>query len=120
MAEEATTLTKAGRHSYGAPQLHSHQDEEEEGDFPGDDGHWWTVFLLFQIFGPSTSGSTTNEGLRLRSHLRVPRRSLWGESLPRNTNAHVDSTTSSGSSDAEEIAHEASRRRRRSQHRPDH
>eukprot|EP00850_Spirogloea_muscicola_P024781 SM001498S01087 [mRNA] locus=s1498:1:1086:- [translate_table: standard] len=29
---------------------------DELADFPGDDGNWWTVYLLFQVFGPQSLG----------------------------------------------------------------
>lgn len=86
-------------------------DEEQEGmDFPGDDGHWWTVFLLFQVFGPATSVANENAS-RMRSRLRVPRRGLWGETLARRENMQVDG--SSEDSDSAEPSRRSTRRRRR-------
>jgi hypothetical protein len=29
-------------------------EDEDDTDFPGDDGNWWTVFLLFQVFGQAS------------------------------------------------------------------
>lgn len=88
-------------------------EEEEEGmDFPGDDGHWWTVFLLFQVFGPANA--IASEGMnasRMRSRLRVPRRGLWGESLSRN-NETMEIDSSSESSDSAELMRRVVRRQR--------
>eukprot|EP00250_Pteridium_aquilinum_P021530 c25154_g1_i2 orf=327-1490(-) len=93
------------------------EEEEEAGmDFPGDDGHWWTVFLLFQVFGPANS--VANEGVnapRLRSRLRVPRRGLWGESLSRSEHMEIDS--SSESNESTELASRSARRQRRNRRR---
>ncbi|KAI5084729.1 hypothetical protein GOP47_0001042 [Adiantum capillus-veneris] len=83
------------------------EDEEEAMDFPGDEGHLWTVFLLFQVFGPATSVESSS---RLRSRLRVPRRGLWGESLARSESRQVDG--SSEDSDPAELSRRSTRRRR--------
>jgi hypothetical protein len=65
-----------------------HEDEGDESDFPGDDGNWWTVFLLFQVFGPAAPFAS-GRGLQGRpSRLtRGPpgsalmRGALWGENF---------------------------------------
>ncbi len=60
-------------------------EEEDISDFPGDEGNWWTVFLLCQVFGPSMAGG---RGLPSRVRGRYHhsgnsqmRGALWGESL---------------------------------------
>lgn len=65
-----------------------HDDEGDESDFPGDDGNWWTVFLLFQVFGP-TAPFAGGRGLQGRANrlTRGPagspmmRGALWGENF---------------------------------------
>lgn len=65
-----------------------HEDEGDESDFPGDDGNWWTVFLLFQVFGPAAPFGG-GRGLQGRANRlsRGPagspmmRGALWGENF---------------------------------------
>ncbi|CAM6090795.1 unnamed protein product [Calypogeia fissa] len=65
-----------------------HEDEGDESDFPGDDGNWWTVFLLFQMFGPAAPFGG-GRGLQGRANrlTRGPagsplmRGALWGENF---------------------------------------
>lgn len=65
-----------------------HEDEGDESDFPGDDGNWWTVFLLFQVFGPAAPFAG-GRGLQGRANrlTRGPagspmmRGALWGENF---------------------------------------
>eukprot|EP00246_Nothoceros_aenigmaticus_P014344 TRINITY_DN538_c0_g1_i1.p1 TRINITY_DN538_c0_g1~~TRINITY_DN538_c0_g1_i1.p1 ORF type:complete len:452 (+),score=32.21 TRINITY_DN538_c0_g1_i1:725-2080(+) len=79
-------------------------DEEEEGEhaedgqeieFPGDGENWWTMILLFQVFGPAASMGTGRSIGRLRggfsrhhglhhhhqSGNTFSRQMLWGENL---------------------------------------
>lgn len=87
------------------------EEEEEAMDFPGDDGHWWTVFLLFQVFGPANS--IASEGTHTpRRHSRGPRRGLWGGTLPRNESREINSSSESSDS-AERIRRVVRRRRNR-------
>lgn len=83
-------------------------NDNDDMDFPGDDGHWWTVFLLFQVFGPAASiAGRRGMSPRVRGHPRGQRRrgttrlGLWG-SLHRSGPPEADS--SPGSSDAGEQA----------------
>ncbi|XP_073390889.1 uncharacterized protein [Physcomitrium patens] len=66
-------------------------EEGDENDFPGDDGNWWTVFLLFQVFGPAASmaGGRGPPSL-VRGRYHTPRSSaarstLWGEPAQGNS-----------------------------------
>lgn len=90
-------------------------DFEEHGEleFEGDDGHWWTVFSLFQIFGPANSVmSEGTNALHSQNSLIVPARrvGLWGESSSHNEIMVIDS--SSESSDSAETRRRAAVRRR--------
>lgn len=68
--------------------------DEEEGDdtdYPGDDGNWWTVFLLFQVFGqPSMAGGRGLPGSLVRGRFHnssrnsAARSALWGEAMAGN------------------------------------
>ncbi|KAG6545425.1 hypothetical protein Mapa_013025 [Marchantia paleacea] len=67
-----------------------HEDDGEDSDFPGDDGNWWTVFLLFQVFGPAApfAGGRGFPGRSSRL-TRGPgnpmmRQALWGETFQGN------------------------------------
>ncbi|XP_024541856.1 uncharacterized protein LOC112350245 [Selaginella moellendorffii] len=75
------------------------EDEGDDNDFPGDDGNWWTVFLLFQVFGPVAATGATAGGSSIPSRLRglssrvvaaaaassaAPREALWGEDIQMN------------------------------------
>ncbi|OAE34923.1 hypothetical protein AXG93_1333s1050 [Marchantia polymorpha subsp. ruderalis] len=67
-----------------------HEDDGEDSDFPGDDGNWWTVFLLFQVFGPAApfAGGRGFPG-RTSRLTRGPgnpmmRQALWGETFQGN------------------------------------
>lgn len=63
----------------------------DDNDFPGDDGNWWTVFLLFQVLGPASSiaGSRGLPSLvRGRYHPArnsAARSTLWGEPVQGNS-----------------------------------
>ncbi|CAK9880920.1 unnamed protein product [Sphagnum jensenii] len=63
-------------------------DEEEDGsDFPGDEGNWWTVFLLCQVFGPASIVGGRGLPSRVRGRYRQSGSThtrggpLWGENL---------------------------------------
>ncbi|KAL2609965.1 hypothetical protein R1flu_028538 [Riccia fluitans] len=67
-----------------------HEDDGDDSDFPGDDGNWWTVFLLFQVFGPAApfAGGRGFPG-RMSRLTRGPanpmmRQALWGETFQAN------------------------------------
>lgn len=79
-----------------------HDDEGDDNDFPGDEGNWWTVFLLFQVFGPAAS-MAGGRGLpsRVRGRYHQPGSSimgnpLWGEPLPGNSGGVIGPGNLSG------------------------
>ncbi|KAJ7535154.1 hypothetical protein O6H91_12G021100 [Diphasiastrum complanatum] len=91
------------------------EDEVDESDFPGDEGNWWTVFLLFQVFGPAASAAGGRSfSARMRrfprrhhfsEHSLAVRQALWGENFQLNrtsegnrdsaNNANAEGSTSS-------------------------
>ncbi|CAM6024458.1 unnamed protein product [Sphagnum balticum] len=95
------------------------EDEEDGSGFPSDEGNWWTVFLLCQVFGPSMAGGRgvpSRVRGRYRHYGNSLRGPMWGENLQGSnssgtqsnglgTNANVEGGTGSTS------------RRRRSRHR---
>eukprot|EP01018_Ginkgo_biloba_P005162 Gb_23844 [translate_table: standard] len=99
-------------------------NDGEDIDFPGDEGNWLNVFLLFQAFGPAaTIGNSRNIPSRLRGLARgyhrlgippIVRQGLWGENFQRSA---ASEGNGSGSSDAREGAAGSARRRRRSRRR---
>lgn len=67
--------------------------ESEAIDLLGDEGNWWRVFFLFQIFGPAASVSRERSiSSRLRGHQQRQRRAgharlrQWVESFHRGSN----------------------------------
>lgn len=96
------------------------ENDNDDVDFPGDDGHLWTVFLLFQVFGPAASiAGRRGISPRVRGHLRGQRRGgsarlgLWGENLLRSGTNEAESL--SGSSDAGEQTSGSTQRWQRNQ-----
>lgn len=65
-------------------------EDGDETDYPGDDGNWWTVFLLLQVFGqPSLAGGRGLPGSLVRQRFHPSRNSaarsaLWGEAMAGN------------------------------------
>ena len=101
-------------------------EHENDVDFTGDDGHWWTVFLLFQFFSPTSTMATSGTiASRLRGHQhRRQRRGgsarlrQFVESLHRvSTSDATNSVGSIGGNSVGEQGGEPSRRRQRSQRR---
>lgn len=103
-------------------------DEEEDytdnidNDFPNDEGHMLTVFLLFHVFGPvhSIIGGRSFPPFRgaSRRYRRTgsSRQGLWGEILQQSLGNEGNS--SGGNNNPEELATGTShRRQRRHQHR---
>jgi hypothetical protein len=63
-------------------------EDGDDTDFPGDDGNWWTVFLLFQVFGQASMAG--GRGLPVRGRFHPPRNNaarsaLWGEAMAGNS-----------------------------------
>lgn len=89
-----------------------------DSDFPGDEGHLWTFFLWFQVFGPAQSfiGGRAFPQFRdvVSGHhrMRSTRRGLWGEILQRPA-----SNESNGFSANSSFSGSPPQRRRRSQRR---
>lgn len=89
-------------------------------DFPNDEGHLLTVFLLFQVFGPAHSFTGGRVFPHFRGVLRdrhrtgSTRRELWGEILQRTLTTEGDSTSGAGEY-GEVLAGSTLRRHRRSQ-----
>ncbi|KAJ7240366.1 hypothetical protein O6H91_Y439300 [Diphasiastrum complanatum] len=94
-------------------------DEAEENDFPGDEGNWWTVFLLFQVFGPAAAGGRSFSARMRRfprrhhfsDHSLAVRQALWGENFQvnRTNEGNRDSTNNAN---AEGSTSSTTRRRR--------
>ncbi len=63
------------------------EEEEDGSDFPGDEGNWWTVFLLCQVFGPASIVGGRGLPSRVRGRYRQSGSThtrggpLWGENL---------------------------------------
>eukprot|EP00250_Pteridium_aquilinum_P003722 c14021_g1_i2 orf=660-2018(+) len=96
--------------------------ESEDIDFLGDEGQWWRVFFLLQIFGPAASvARERNISSRIRGNQQRQRRAgtarlrQWVENLHRGSN-EADSSVTGGNSTGEQ-ALEAPRRRQRNQRR---
>ncbi len=67
-----------------------HEDEEDGSDFTGDEGNWWTVFLLCQVFGPASMVGARGlpswvRGWYQHSGTSLMRGPLWGENLQGNS-----------------------------------
>eukprot|EP01018_Ginkgo_biloba_P040124 Gb_29225 [translate_table: standard] len=100
------------------------ENEGDDMDFPGDEGNWLTVFLLFQVFEPAANfSSSRNSNLRWRGLARGLRRlgtdptvrqNLWGENFEGDVGAEGNMTVSS---DAGENTGVSTSRRRRSRRR---
>lgn len=96
--------------------------ENEDIDFPGDDGHWWRVFFLFQIFGPAASGASGGGiSSRIRGHQQRQQRRAGSarlrqlvENLHRGNN---EANSAAGNSVAGEQTAETAHRRQRNQRR---
>ncbi|MCO5575943.1 hypothetical protein L7F22_029750 [Adiantum nelumboides] len=80
--------------------------ESEAIDLLGDEGNWWRVFFLLQIFGPAASAARVRSiSSRLRGHQQRQRRTgtarlrQWGESFHRGSNGGSNSMTGSNSAD---------------------
>ncbi|CAN5965507.1 unnamed protein product [Sphagnum jensenii] len=91
-------------------------EEEDISDFPGDEGNWWTVFLLCQVFGPSMAGG---RGLPSRVRGRYhhsgnsqTRGALWGESLQGSNGSGGPNYGQGTSTNVDGGAGSTSRRRR--------
>lgn len=116
-------------------------DEEEEGehgdggqdiDFPGDGENWWTMILLFQVFGPSApvgggrsigrlrGGGYTRGRLHHHHHHHhhhqsstpFSRQTLWGENLQGGGGGAPDTPPSGAGGAGDTILTSTSRRRR--------
>eukprot|EP00249_Psilotum_nudum_P023885 c29017_g2_i1 orf=346-1506(-) len=94
--------------------------EHDDSDFPGDEGHWWTFFLLFQVFGPAAS-ITGGRPLpsRLRGLARGQHRSgnMRGESLQHTDNNTNEGNVSTANNERGGNLIGNTRRRRRAGHR---
>lgn len=97
------------------------EDDNDDMDFPGDDGHWWPVFMLFQFFGPPSSLAgggrfSPREQHHPRGHRSGNARPLlWEENLQHNGTNEANS--SAESSATREQATGSSQWRQRRQHR---
>lgn len=85
--------------------------ESEDMDLLGDEGHWWRVFFLFQIFGPAASVARERSiSSRIRGHQqrqrRVARLRQFVESIEANSSTMGNDTT------GENIAEMPQRRQR--------
>ncbi|KAI5071858.1 hypothetical protein GOP47_0014109 [Adiantum capillus-veneris] len=96
--------------------------ESEAIDLLGDEGNWWRVLFLFQIFGPAASAARDRSiSSRLRGHQQRQRRTgtarlrQWGESFHRGSNEANNNMPGSNSADeqAAEIPPRRSRNPRR-------
>lgn len=97
--------------------------ESEDMDLLGDEGHWWRVFFLFQIFGPAASVARERSiSSRIRGHQQRQRRAgtarlrQWVENFHRGSIESNNSSIGSDTTGGEHIA-ETPQRRQRNQRR---
>ncbi|KAH7447528.1 hypothetical protein KP509_01G110300 [Ceratopteris richardii] len=83
-------------------------EEDEFIDFPGDDGHFWTAFLLFQVFGPATS--VMSESVHVRSRPSVPHRGLRRGQPVSNDTMQSDTVSDNNSPELSRSSRRHSRR----------